>query len=182
MYQSTTPSLSQTIWQRWASRQFLSLPTVQTLLPVTFAYSLRSEAVVMRQFEEMKEAMTKVIDTLTQKDFNGAFQKSSEWYKCIVAEGDYFEVDYAFMCVLAIKNAHTKKSANLFNDPRIYIYIYIHTHTRVCQCTFVPIYAHEYNYIITDSSTWAYIYIYIYIYIYVSWSDVLERQGRNKYG
>ena len=48
MYQSTTPSLSETIWPRWASRQFRSLPIVQTLLPVTFAYSLSSEAVVMR--------------------------------------------------------------------------------------------------------------------------------------
>ena len=43
------PSLSQTIWPRWASRQFLILAIVQTLLPVTFAYSLSSEAVVMRQ-------------------------------------------------------------------------------------------------------------------------------------
>ena len=49
MHQSTTPSLSQTIWPRWASRQFFSLPVVQTLLPVTFGYSLSSEAVVMRQ-------------------------------------------------------------------------------------------------------------------------------------
>ena len=48
MYQSTTPSLSQTIWPRWARRKFLSLPTVQTLLPVTFGYSLSSEVVVMR--------------------------------------------------------------------------------------------------------------------------------------
>ena len=29
MHQSTTPSLSQTIWPRWASRQFLSLPIVR---------------------------------------------------------------------------------------------------------------------------------------------------------
>ena len=49
MHQSTTPSLSQTIWPRWASRQFLSLPIVQTFLPVTFGYSLSSEAVVMRR-------------------------------------------------------------------------------------------------------------------------------------
>ena len=49
MHQSTTLSLSQTIWARWPSRQFLSLPIVQTLLPVTFGYSLSSEAVVMRQ-------------------------------------------------------------------------------------------------------------------------------------
>ena len=49
IHQSTTPSLSQTIWPRWASRQFLSFPIVKTLLPVTFGYSLSSEAVVMRQ-------------------------------------------------------------------------------------------------------------------------------------
>ena len=44
--------------------------------------------------EEMKEAVTKVIDTLTQEDFQGAFQKLLERYnKCIAAGGDYFEGD-----------------------------------------------------------------------------------------
>ena len=42
----------------------------------------------------MKEVVTKVIDTLTQEDFDGAFQKLLEWYnKCIAAGGDYFEGD-----------------------------------------------------------------------------------------
>ena len=54
MHQSTTPSLSQTIWPRWASRQFFTLPIVETLLPVTFGYSLSSEAVVMRQLRRWK--------------------------------------------------------------------------------------------------------------------------------
>ena len=54
MHQSTTPSLSQTIWPRWASTQFVILPIVETLLPVTFAYSLSSEAVVMRQLRRWK--------------------------------------------------------------------------------------------------------------------------------
>ena len=54
MHQSTTPSLSQTIWPRWASRQFLSLPLVQTFLRVTFGYSLSSEAVVRRQLSWWK--------------------------------------------------------------------------------------------------------------------------------
>ena len=54
MHQSTTPPLSQTIWARWASRQFLTVPIVQTLLPVTFAYSLSSEAVVMGQLRRWK--------------------------------------------------------------------------------------------------------------------------------
>ena len=40
----------------------------------------------------MKEALRKVIDTLTQEDFHGAFQKLLERYnKCIAAGGDYFE-------------------------------------------------------------------------------------------
>ena len=43
--------------------------------------------------EEMKEAVTMVIDTLTQEDFHGAFQKLLEQYKCIAAGGDYFEGD-----------------------------------------------------------------------------------------
>ena len=40
IHQSTIPSLSQTIWPRWASRQFLNVRIVQTLILVTFAYSL----------------------------------------------------------------------------------------------------------------------------------------------
>ena len=40
----------------------------------------------------MKEAVTKVIDTLTQEDFYVAPQKLLEQYnKCIAAKGDYFE-------------------------------------------------------------------------------------------
>ena len=37
--------------------------------------------------EEMKEAVTKVIDMLTQEDFHGAFQKLLERYnKCITSK------------------------------------------------------------------------------------------------
>ena len=44
--------------------------------------------------EEMKESVTKVIDTLTQEEFYGAFQKLLEQYKkCIAAGGDYFQGD-----------------------------------------------------------------------------------------
>ena len=44
--------------------------------------------------EEMKEAVMKVVDTLTQEDFHGAFQKLLEWYnKCIAPGGDYFKGD-----------------------------------------------------------------------------------------
>ena len=80
----------------------------------------------------MKEAVTNVIDTLTRRDFHGAFQKLLERYnKCIAAGGDYFEVDYSFMCILSIKMSIRKKSGNLFNEPlyssvfySVYFWIY----------------------------------------------------------
>ena len=44
--------------------------------------------------EDMKEAVTKIIDTLTQEDLHEAFQKLLERHnKCIAAGGDYFEGD-----------------------------------------------------------------------------------------
>ena len=59
---------------------------------------------------EMKEAVTKVIDTLTQEDFYWALQKLLERYnKCIAVGGDYLEGDYSFMCVLSIKRSIWKK-------------------------------------------------------------------------
>ncbi len=56
---------------------------------MTFGYSLSPEAI-----EEMKEAVMKVIESLTQVDVHGAFQKLLERYnKFIAAGGDYFEGD-----------------------------------------------------------------------------------------
>ena len=67
----------------------------------------------------MKEAVMKVIDTLTQEDFHGALQKLLELCnKWIAAGGDYFEGGYTFMCVLSIKVPIRKKSGNLSYAPR----------------------------------------------------------------
>ena len=58
----------------------------------------------------MKEAVTKVIDTLTQGDLHGAIQKLLEQYnKCIASGGEYLEGDLSFMCVLSIKVPIRKK-------------------------------------------------------------------------
>ena len=63
------------------------------------------------RIEEMKEAVTKVIDTLTQEDFHGAFQKLlAQYNKCIAAGGDYFEGELSLMCVLTIKVPIRKNS------------------------------------------------------------------------
>ena len=71
--------------------------------------------------EEMKESVTKVIDTLTQEDFHGAFQKLLERYKkCITAGGDYFEWEF-HVCTIN-KRAHTKKSLETYLLILVYIF------------------------------------------------------------
>ena len=62
----------------------------------------------------MKAAVTKVINTLTQEHFHGAFQKSLERYnKCIADGGDYFKGDKSLMSVPSIKVPIRKMSGNL---------------------------------------------------------------------
>ena len=52
----------------------------------------------------MKEAVTKVIDTLTKEDIHGAFRNLLNRYnKCIAGGRDYFKADQSFMCILSIK-------------------------------------------------------------------------------
>ena len=70
MHHSTTPFLSQTIWPRCASRQFLSLTIVKSLAPCDFWLFPKLRGCHYETIEEMKEAVTKIIDTLTQEDFH----------------------------------------------------------------------------------------------------------------
>ena len=64
------------------------------LAPCDFCLFPKLRGCRYETIEEMKEAATKVIDTLTLKDFYGAFEKLLERYnKCISAGGDYFEGD-----------------------------------------------------------------------------------------
>ena len=70
-------------------------PYSPDLTPCDFCLFPKLRGCRYETIEEMKEAVTKVIDTLTQeKDFPGASQKLLERYnKCIEAGGDYFEED-----------------------------------------------------------------------------------------
>ena len=114
MHQSTTPSLSQTIWPRWASRQFLSLPLVQTLLTVTFAYSLNLEAVVMRQLRRWKKLWRRSLTRYTRglpwglSEVVGTVQQVHCSRRRLLRRGLEFHV-YTIN-----KIAHTKKFWKLF--------------------------------------------------------------------
>ena len=94
-------------------------PYSPNLAPYDFYLFPKLTGYRYESIEEMKEAVTKVIDKLTREDLHGALKKLLERYnKCTAAGGDYFEGDKSFMCVLSIKVPIRKKSGNLFEDPR----------------------------------------------------------------
>ena len=102
-------------------KTILHPPYSRDLAPYDFWLFPKLRGCRYETIEEMKEAVTKVIDSLAQEDFHWTFEKLLERYnKCISARGDYFEGDYSFMSVLSIKVLIRKMSGNLFNDPRIY--------------------------------------------------------------
>ena len=69
-------------------------PYSSDFVPCDICLFLKLRGCRYETIEEMKEAVTKVIDTLKQEDFDGAFQKLFERYnKCNAAGGDYFEGD-----------------------------------------------------------------------------------------
>ena len=72
----------------------LQRPYSPDLAPCDFWLFPKLRGCHYETIEEMKEAVTKVINMLTQEDFHGTFQKLLEWYnKCIAAGEDYFKVD-----------------------------------------------------------------------------------------
>ena len=109
IHQSTTLSLSQTIWPSWTSWQFLTLPIVQTLLPVTFGYSLSSEAVVMRQLRRWKRLWRRSLKrshkrtSMGPSEVIGTVQQVPCSRRTLLLKGLEFHV-----CTIN-KSAHTRK-------------------------------------------------------------------------
>ena len=69
-------------------------PYCPDVAPCDFWLLLKLRGCRYETIEVMKEAVTKVIDTLTQEDFHGTLQKLLKRYnKCIAAGGYYFEGD-----------------------------------------------------------------------------------------
>ena len=68
-----------------------AFPIVQTLLPVTFGYSLSLEAVVMRRLRRWKRLWRRLYTLWNRRTSMGSFQKFLEQYnKSIPTGGDYY--------------------------------------------------------------------------------------------
>ena len=138
--------------------KFLSFPIVETLLPVTFAYSLSSEAVVMRQLRTWKRLWRRSLTRSHKRTSMGPsrscwndrtsalqpgeitsngtrvscvyYQQKYPYEKCLETYLMILVYIYIYIC------PYEKKSGNLFNDPRICIYIniYIYIYIQILGC------------------------------------------------
>ena len=83
MHQSTTPSLSQTIWLD-ANQDSSHPPYSVHLALCDFGLFPKLRGCRYETIDEMKEAVTKFIDTLTQDDFYEAFHKLLKRYNGVL--------------------------------------------------------------------------------------------------
>ena len=74
------------------------------------------------RYEEMKEAVTKVIDTLTQKDIHGAFQKLLERYNVYCSRRRLLRRGLEFHVCTINKVPIRKKSLETYLMILVYIY------------------------------------------------------------
>ena len=86
-------------------KQFLILPIVQALLPVTFGYSLSTETVVMRQLKWWKRLWRR---SLTRSHKRTSMGSSRSCWNCITSALQPEELQEFQVCTLN-KSAHTKK-------------------------------------------------------------------------
>ena len=121
--QCTSPQLHPchlTIWTRWPSRQFLTHPIAQTLLTVTFGYSLSSEAVVMRQLRRWKRLRRRSLTRSHKKTSMGPSRSCWNGTTSALQPEEITSKGTRVSCVLlSMKISIRQKSGYLFKDPRI---------------------------------------------------------------
>ena len=147
MHQSTTPSFSQTIWPRWASRQFVTLSIVQILLTVTFAYSLSTEAIVMRQLRRWKRLWRRSLTRSHKSTSMGPSRicwngRTSAWQpEEITSKG----TKVSSVCdTMSWIYAHTCTHTCVCAPIHVCVCVYIYTPTHMCAHTHThtPTYTH----------------------------------------
>ena len=109
VFESTIPYLSQTIWPRLASRQYLTLPIVQTLLLVTFGYSLSSEDVIMRQLRIWKRLWRRSLTRSHKRTSMGPSRSCWKGPTSALQPVETTSKGLEFHVCTINKRAHTKK-------------------------------------------------------------------------
>ena len=123
-------------------------PYSPDLAPCDFCLFPKLRGCGYETIEEIKESVTKVIDTLTQEDFHWGLPEVVGMVQQVhCSRRRLLQRRLEFHVCTINRSGHTKKmSGNLFNDPPIYL---------MCICIYI-------------SNVYVYIYIYIYMYTYLA--------------
>ena len=88
---------------------FLTVPIVQTLLPVTFVYSLSSEAIVMRQLRRWKRLWRRSLTRSPKRTSMGPSRSCCNGTTCALQPEEItWKGTRVFVCTIN-KSGHTKK-------------------------------------------------------------------------
>ena len=116
--QCTSPQLHP-CHRLWASRQLLTLPIVQTLLPVTFGYSLSSEAVVIRQLRRWKRLWRRSLTRSHKRTSIGPSRSCWNGTRALQLEEITSKGTRVSCMYYQQKCPYEKRSGNLSYAPRI---------------------------------------------------------------
>ena len=100
---------------RWASTQFVTVPIVQTLLPLTFGYSLSSEAVVMRQLRRWKRLWRRLLTRWHKRTSMGPSRSCWNATTSALQPEEVTSKETSVLCVYINKSADTKKSLETYS-------------------------------------------------------------------
>ena len=132
--------------------QCRTLPIVQTLLSVTFAYSLSSETVVMRQLRRWKRLWRRLLTRSHKRNSMGPSRSCWNGTTSALQPEEITMSIYLCRHTCMHKQTHTHKHTH--THTHIYIYIYI------WQCLYIYIFIHTSTYIYFIKTISIYTYIY----------------------
>ena len=155
IHQSTSLSLSQTIWPRWASRQLLSLPIVQTLLPVNLVISWAQRLSLWDNWVDERGFDKGHWHSHTRSSM-GPFRSCWNRATCALQLEEITSKEIRVSCVYYQWKCLYEKSLEPFCMHLVYIYVSILSIFHISLSIYLSIFIYIYIYI-------SYLYIYIYI-------------------
>ena len=118
-------------------------PDSPHLAPCNFWLHTKLRGYRYETIEEMKEALTKIIDTLTQKEFHGASRSCWNRTTSALQPEEITSKGTRDSCVYYQYKCPYEKSLETYLMILVYIYIYICVYVCVCVCVCVCVFNME---------------------------------------
>ena len=176
---------------------FHTLPKVQTLLPVTFAYSQKTQRLSLfdnwgdeRGFDEghwhthtrgLPWGLSEVVGTVQQEHCNRRrlLQRWLEFYVCTINKSVHTKkiwkhlmilvciYMYVYICKYIYIYMHIYICMYIYESMYVYMYVYICKYVCIYVCIYMQVCMYIWMYIYASMYVYMYIYIYASMYVYI---------------